>query len=97
MRRIGTAASHVAKGNLFLYNFFVILLSFLFSLLVLIISGLSISLGLVFISYLTHTPSIIDLTQGAASPIWTCLIFLSMVTGVFNLYAIGTNIKIKRT
>jgi len=96
MRRIGTAANQIAKGSLFFYNFFVILISFLFSLLVLVISGLAIVLGLVLIAYLTHTPWIVDLKQGVVSPISICMIFLGMVTALFNLYAIGINIKIKR-
>ncbi|MFA6379243.1 MAG: hypothetical protein WCX16_05645 [Candidatus Omnitrophota bacterium] len=96
MRRIGTVASHVAKGNLFLYNFFVVLVSFLFSLLIFVISGLAIVLGLVLIAYLTQTSWIAGLKQGAGSPILICLIFLATVTILFNLYAIGMNIKIKR-
>ena len=97
MRRIGTAASQVAKGNLFLYNLFVILISFLFSLLIFVISGVVIVLGLVLIAYLTQATSMVDLRQGAASPISICLIFLAMVTVLFNFYAIGINIRIKRS
>ena len=96
MQRIGIAASHVAKGNLFLYNLFVVLLSFLFSLLIFVVSGLVIGLGLVLIAYLTNTISIIDIKQGIISPAFICLIFLAMVICVFNLYAIGINIKIKK-
>ena len=96
MQRIGIAASHIAKGNLFLYNFFVVLISFLFSLLVFVVCGLAIVLGLVAIAYLTNTPAIINLKQGVVSPISICLIFLGMVISIFNLYAIGINIKIKR-
>ena len=97
MNRIGIAASHIAKGNLLFYNFFVVLISFLFSLLVFVISGLVIVFGLVLIAYLTNTPSVVDLKQGVFSPISICMIFLGMVTVIFNLYAIGINIKIKRS
>jgi uncharacterized BrkB/YihY/UPF0761 family membrane protein len=96
MQRIGIASSHIAKGNLFLYNFFVVLISFLFSLLVLVVAGLVIVLGLVTVAYLTQTRSIMDLSQGALSPIPVCLIFLGMVTSVFCCYAIVINVQIKR-
>jgi len=96
MQRIGIAASKIAKGNLFLYNFFVILLSFLFSLLVFIISGLLIIFGLVLIAYLTQMPIIVDLQKGNISPISICMMFLGVIIGIFNLYAIGINVKIKR-
>lgn len=96
MNRIGIAASHIAKGNLLFYNMFVVLISFLFSLLVFVISGLVIVLGLILIATLANIPSIIDFKQGVSSPISICMIFLGMVTSIFNLYAIGINIKIKR-
>ncbi|MCX5680691.1 MAG: hypothetical protein NT079_00075 [Candidatus Omnitrophica bacterium] len=96
MQRIGIAASHIAKGNLLLYNFFVVLISFLFSLLIFVISGMAIVFGLALVAYLTQTPSIIDLKHGVISPIPICLIFLGMVISIFNLYAIGINIKIRR-
>jgi hypothetical protein len=95
MRRIGIAASHIARGSLFLYNSFVILISFLCSLLVFVISGLAIILGLFLISYLAHFPSMVDFKQGIVSPLSMCLICLAIVTVLFNLYAIGMNIKIK--
>lgn len=95
MRRIGTAASHIAKGNLVLYYFFVGLISFLFSLVVFLISGLAIALGLVIIAFLTRNASIIDLKHGVSSPILICMMFLAVAIGLFNLYAIGMNIKLK--
>ncbi len=96
MKRIGIAASKIAKGNSFLYNFFVILLSFLFSLLVLIISGLLIVLGLAIISKITQMPIIMDLQKGHTSPISVCMMFLGAIIGIFNLYAIIVNVRIKR-
>lgn len=96
MERIGIAASHIAKGNLIFYNLFVVLIAFLFSLLVFVISGLIIIFGLILISFLTATPSILDLKQGVFSPIAVCFILLGLIISAFNLYAIGINIKIKR-
>ncbi|MDP8264973.1 MAG: hypothetical protein P9M12_05805 [Candidatus Aceula lacicola] len=96
MQRIGIAASKIAKGNLFLYNFFVILLSFFISLLVFIISGLLIIFSLVIIAYLTQMPIIVDLQKGNISPISICMMFLGTIIGISNLYAIGINVKIKR-
>ncbi len=96
MQRIGIAASRIAKGNLFFYNIFVVLISFLFSLLVFIISGLSIMLGLVVIAFLTQAPSIVVMKQGGLSPVSISMMFLGIIIGIFNFYAIGINIKIKK-
>lgn len=90
------AASQIAQGNSVLYHTFVVLISFLCSLLVFVISGLAIVLGLVLISALLRLPSMVDLELGIASPLSICLIVLVVVTVLFNIYAIGMNIKIKQ-
>ena len=50
MERIGIAASKIAKGNLHLYNFYVVLLTLLFSFLVYFLTGSAIVFALVLIA-----------------------------------------------
>jgi hypothetical protein len=96
MRRIGITASRIAQGNLLFYNLFVVLIAFLFSLLIFVISALVIVLGLFAISSVMGLPHVFDLKAGATSPLSACMIFLAVITLVFNLYAIGMNIKLKQ-
>ncbi len=54
MKRIGIAASRIAKDDLVLYNVFVIVLSFLLSLLIFFISAFSIVAGMALVSYVSR-------------------------------------------
>jgi len=96
MERIGIAASRIAKGNLALYNMFVVLIAFLFSLLVFVISGLSVVCGVLLIAFLTQPSSSAFLSEGTISLLYVCLTALTVIIGCFNLFAIGKNIKIKK-
>ena len=96
MERIGIAASHIAKGNLWLYNAFVILIAFLFSLLVFVISGLSVICGVLLIAFLTRASSPHLLNEKTISLIYLCLTSLAVIIGCFNLFAIGKNVKFKK-
>ena len=51
MKRIGIAASTISKGNLFLYNFYVVLIAMLFSLFIFIIAGSIVIFALAIIKY----------------------------------------------
>ncbi|MDP8265747.1 MAG: hypothetical protein P9M07_02240 [Candidatus Aceula meridiana] len=96
MERIGIAASRIAKGNLWAYNAFVVLITFLFSLLVFVISGLAIICGVLLIVFLTQTSSSNFLSERTIFLIHLSLTSLAIVIGCFNLFAIGKNIKIKK-
>jgi hypothetical protein len=96
MERIGIAASRMAKGNLWLYNFFVVLIAFLFSFLVFVISSLSVIFGVIVITFLTKTPSTLLLNDKTIFVISLCLTSLTVIIGCFNVFAIGKNIKIKK-
>ena len=96
MERIGIAASKIAKGNLFLYNFFVILISFLFSLLIFLISGLAVVIALAAMDCLLN-----DLMPAGFQKQWTSIVFLCMallatIVGVFNLLAISKNVRFSK-
>lgn len=96
MERIGIAASRMAKGKLWLYNFFVIFISFLFSLLIFIVAGLSIFLGLVLVSFIVQRDSLLFFNDRAVFLLSMCLTTLTVLVGFFNIVAIGRNIKLKK-
>ncbi|NTV29874.1 MAG: hypothetical protein HGA80_07325 [Candidatus Omnitrophica bacterium] len=96
MKRIGIAASRIAKDSLWLYNFYVILISFLFSLLVFFISGFTLIIGLALISYITKGFMVIEPGTGFSSFLTICMVALVVVVGTINLAAILFNIKLRK-
>src|SRR3989338_7941490 len=96
MKRIGIAASKMAKGNLVLYNLYVILIASLFSLFVFLIAGSTIVFALSLIAYVGRE------IMGSGRDFWSmtltvCLMTLSVVTGIFTLMAIVKNIKFRKS
>ncbi len=96
MKRIGIAASRVAKGNLWLYNFYVLLLSFLLCLLIFFLSGFTLIVGLALISYITQGFMVVEPGTGFSALLKTCLVALTVVVGVIYLFAVLSNIKIRK-
>ena len=96
MQRIGIAASKIAKGNFFLYNFFVILITFLFSLLILFIAGSSIVVALIIMAYVTSAGALPDLQKGRMPIVFVCLRVLATVIALLALSAIIVNVKFKK-
>src|SRR5882672_204463 len=101
MERIGITASKIAKGNLFLYNLFVILISFLFSLLIFLLAGISIFIALWaidFIHYILNGDHVYsNFGKEWTSVMLVCMISLTIVVSVFNLLAILKNIKFTKS
>ena len=93
MKRIGITASHIAKDDFLLYNAFVLLLSFLLSLLIFFISAFSILAGITLTSYVTRGFMAIDSTAGTFK---FAFFGLAVVVGLINLTAVLVNIKLKR-
>ncbi|MFA5087541.1 MAG: hypothetical protein WC552_00740 [Candidatus Omnitrophota bacterium] len=96
MERIGIAASKMAKGNLFLYNVFVVLLSVLFSVLIFFIAGSSIVLGLIIISFLVNGIMPLEFEKAGANILHICLVTLTTLVVIFNLFAISRNIRFSK-
>ena len=96
MERIGIAASKMAQGNIFLYNFYVVLISFLFSLFIFVVTGSSILFALIIISYVGDEVMAHKFGNQWTSVFTVCMISLTMVIVVFNLFAISKNIKISK-
>ena len=95
MKRIGIAASKMSRGNLVLYNFYVILIASLFSLFIFLIAGSTILFALFLIRYVGRE------IMGFQKDFWSltltvCMISLAVVTGLFTLMAIAKNIKFRK-
>ena len=95
MERIGFAASKIAKGNIILYNLSVILISFLISFFIFILSGFSILVALILLTLLTQGAVAFDSQSKWITVLRFCLMALAGVVGVLNLWAIIKNLKVK--
>lgn len=96
MERIGIAASKIAKGNLFLYNFFVVLISFLFSLFVFFLAASAILVALIVIERVVKNIAPDYMEKGFRWVTMVCMISLSVVVALFNLVAISKNIRLSK-
>ncbi len=96
MERIGIVASKIAKGNLLLYNFFVIFITLVFSLLVFLVSGSAIVVALIGIAYLTAQGSPPDLQKGWIPIMIVCLKSLAIIIGLVVFCALAINVKFRK-
>ncbi|MBF0483185.1 MAG: hypothetical protein HQL25_00615 [Candidatus Omnitrophica bacterium] len=96
MKRIGIAASKIARGNLFVYNLQVLLISFLFSLFVFIISGATLLVSLVLIWYLGKELNFFTSVKEWRTVFTICMGTLTFAVAVFNVVAVLANFKIRR-
>ena len=96
MERIGIVASKIAKGNLFLYNFFVLLLVALFSLMVFFITGSAIVVILLIAAYFTNAASFPDLESSWMAIMIVALSCLFFIVSCFSFFAIIKNLKFRK-
>ena len=96
MERIGLAASKVAKGNLLVYNLTVILLSFMCCFLMFLISGTTILFSLIVLGYIMNGLLPQDYSQDWGVVIRLCMLSLTVIVAVVNMFAIWRNFKFKR-
>ena len=96
MERIGIAASKISKGNLFLYNLNVVLISFLFSLFIFVIAGSTVLFALMIIGYVAGEIKGADFDKKWFSIFSICMVTLTILIGLFNLFAISRNLKFKK-
>ncbi len=97
MERIGIAASKIAKGNIFLYNLYVIMLSFLCCFMLFVIAGTTILLSLIVLGYILNGMLPQDYSQDWQFVIRLCMVSLSAVVTILNIYAIVRNFRFKRS
>ena len=93
MERIGIAASKMAKGNLFSYNCWVVLIAFLFSALIFIVAGSTVLFALVIISYMGSEVMAFDFQGDWGSLLKVCMVTLTVIVTLFTLAAISKNLK----
>ncbi len=94
MKRIGIAASKMAKGNRALYNGYVVLISALFSLFIFVIAGASVVFALIIIATIGNEIMPDDnFTENWKSILTVCMVSLTVIIAIFNVFAITKNIK----
>ena len=96
MKRIGIAASKISKGNLTLYNVYVVLISALFSLFIFIVAGSTIIFAIAIIKYVGNEIMGAELERSWQSILAVCMVSLTIVITLFNLFAISKNLKLPR-
>ncbi|MBF0479512.1 MAG: hypothetical protein HQL26_08515 [Candidatus Omnitrophica bacterium] len=96
MKRIGIAASKIARGRLLIYNLYVLLISFLFSLFVFVIAGATLLVTLVLIWYLGKELNFFPSGKEWRMVFAMCMGFLTAAVAIFNVIAVLVNFKIKR-
>ncbi|MBU0467879.1 MAG: hypothetical protein KKF78_06900 [Candidatus Omnitrophica bacterium] len=96
MKRVGVAASKIAKGNLFLYNCYVVLISSLFSLFIFIVSGSVVTFALIIIGYFGKEIMLVKFERDWSDVLVVCMISLTIITAIFNLLIISKNIKLNK-
>jgi len=93
MKRIGIVSSRISKGNRVLYNLSVVLISALFSLFIFIIAGSTVIFALAIIKYVGIEIMGLEFENSWRSILSVCMVSLTMVVAVFNLFAILINFK----
>ncbi len=93
MKRIGIAASKISKGNLALYNFYVVLISALFSLFLFVVAGSTIIFALAIIQYVGNAIMGVEFERSWRSILAICMVSLTIGVAIFNLFAISKNMK----
>ena len=97
MERIGIAASKIARGSLLRYNFFVVLIAFLCSVLLFLVCGFSIMAALFVLSVICRPFLPPEFHTAWFTIVRVCLVALGIVVGVFDILAILKNVKITKT
>ena len=93
MKRVGIAASKIAKGNLVLYNCYVVAIASLFSLFIFIVSGFVVVFALIIIAYVSKEIMLINLEKDWSYILTVCMVSLTIIIALFNLLLISRNLK----
>ena len=97
MKRIGIAASKISKGNRILYMGTVVLISVLFSLFVFVVAGSTVVFALAIVKYVGNELMGVELEKSWRSVLSVCMVSLTIVVTVFNVFAILVNLKPPRS
>lgn len=96
MERIGLAASKMAKGNFVLYNLWVVIIASAVSMFLFLLAGISIFLALVILAAIVKGIMPMEFEKSWESMLRICMLALTIVVSLFNLYAILKNIRLKK-
>lgn len=96
MKRIGIAASKISKGNVPLYNLYVVLISCLFSFFIFIAAGMTIALALMLIGYVGTEIMGPGFKKDWSVIMMVCMTALTAIIALFNIFAILINVRISR-
>jgi hypothetical protein len=96
MKRIGLVAGEISKGNRALYNICVVLVSILFSIFIFVIAGSTVIFALAIIKYAGNEVMGVEFENSWKSILSVCMISLTVVVTLFNLFAILINIKLPK-
>lgn len=94
MKRIGIAASKIAKDNAWLYHFYVVLISSLFSLFLFVVVGVIVVFALAILSYISSEIMDFSFHGRRNSILVICMVSLTVVILIFNIFAISRNIRL---
>ncbi len=94
MKRIGIAASKISKGNVPLYNLYVVLSATVFSLFVFIAAGATIALALMLIGYVGAEIVGAEFKKDWSLVMMICMTTLTIVVVLFNIFAILINVRV---
>ena len=93
MKRIGVAASRIAKDNYWLYHLYVILISSMMSLLLFLVVGLIVVFALAILNYVGTELIGQEYHNRQETIVMICMAALAVVTLFFNLFAILINLR----
>ena len=93
MKRIGIVSSRISKGNRALYNLYVVLISMLFSVFIFVMAGSTVIFALAIIKYVGTEIMGMEFENSWKSILSVCMVSLTMVVALFNLFAILINFK----
>ena len=93
MKRIGIVSSKISKGNRALYNLYVVLISILFSIFIFVIAGSTVIFALAIIKYIGVEIMGMEFEKSWKSILMACMVSLTVVVTLFNLFAILINFK----
>ncbi|MBF0532790.1 MAG: hypothetical protein HQL23_06810 [Candidatus Omnitrophica bacterium] len=95
MKRVGIIASKIVKDKFYLYNLYVVAISFIFSFFLFIIAGSTVLFSLKILAYISE--KILKLGHENVWPVIfsVTMITLAVITFIFNLCLIFMNFKIR--
>ena len=96
MKRIGMAASRISKGNVRLYNIYVVLISLIVSIFLFLIAGLAVLLAIGIVMLFGPETMTEELRENWQTVTTVCVQALLLVVVVFNMIALIANMKLAR-